>query len=626
MKLFKSSILAAIALVGFSFTACDDDNEYVPGEQSQGVYFATIPGNAIDLEKDGEVFEVTVCRQGGSAANTYNITAEYNDEIFTVPSTVTFTDGSNTASLFIGYNAALLGTDNAEEITLSFDEGADICAYGLSTVTFTVSIPIDWTPWEKLQEGTGDYTYTIWFEGVDAGLPVDIRTDRDNPDKAQVRISKWGNDMELFIDLNLATGECRVPQQDINDTYGDYGAVSIIDYNTYLENIGKAHQPASFFDSETGLFQLYVLYQVSAGVLADNYETFQVHGYKDYSVALKYEGILTTASNDVFATFVANIGADVSETRIAVADANVTSANDLVQGVVDGSAEYDVVEGTGALNIRVPLYEPATYNAAIVTFANGEPKNYVTTRFVYAGSGGGDAAEWTERGQGIIVDGWITAMFNFEDKDGNPIPYDKIAWPFIVEESNVNPGLYRLKELWTNEDCHFTYLNLNQNSTPTDILLDATNPNCVKLEPQYSGFTFKQQTKLLDFYVANYAGLLKYFDEMTDEQLIEAGVAEGFEGPVFYTFPWVSYGPIDDVNSWGYIPVDKTSDDFAFQSGIYFEFLDTEAGRPAKFRNANHKAQSIDLRNWRKDFRTNLIRKIANRPMQTFSATPRIRF
>ena len=89
MKLFKSSILAAIALVGFSFTACDDDNEYVPGEQSQGVYFAAIPGNAIALDKDGELFEVTVCRQGGSAANTYSITAEYNDEIFTVPSTVT---------------------------------------------------------------------------------------------------------------------------------------------------------------------------------------------------------------------------------------------------------------------------------------------------------------------------------------------------------------------------------------------------------------------------------------------------------------------------------------------------------------------------------------------------------
>ena len=138
MKLFKSSILAAIALVGFSFTACDDDHEYVPGEQSQGVYFAAIPCNASSLDKDGELFEVTVCRQGGSAANTYNITSVYNDEIFTVPSTVTFTDGSNTSSLFIGYNAALLGTDNAEEITLSFDEGADICAYGLSTVTFTV--------------------------------------------------------------------------------------------------------------------------------------------------------------------------------------------------------------------------------------------------------------------------------------------------------------------------------------------------------------------------------------------------------------------------------------------------------------------------------------------------------
>ncbi|MGN0211076.1 MAG: hypothetical protein ACI391_08195 [Muribaculaceae bacterium] len=624
MKLFKSSILAAIALVGFSFTACDDDNDYVPGAQSQGVYFATIPGNAIALEKDGTQFEVTVSRQGSSASNTYNITAEYNDEIFTVPSTVTFENGSNTTSIVITYDAALLGTDNAEEITLTFDEGADVCAYGLSTVTFTVSIPIDWTPWEKLQDGTGDYTYTIWFEGVDADLPVDIRTDRDNPDKAQVRISHWGNDMELFIDLNLATGECRVPQQNINDTYGDYGDVSIIDYNTYLENIGKADQQASFFDSETGLFQLLVIYQVSAGVLAYDYETFQVHGYKDFSVALNYEGILTTASNDVFATFAATIGADVTETRIAIYDANAASATDLVNGVVDGSAEYDVIEGTGAMNIRVPLYDPATYNAAIVTFANGEPKNYVTTRFVYAGSGGGDESEWTERGQGVIIDGWITSMFNFQDKDGNIIPYDKIAWPFIVEESNVNPGLYRLKDLWTTEDCHFTYLSLNQNSTPTDILLDATNPNCVKLEPQYSGFTYKASGKLLDFYVANYAGLLKYFNEMTDEQLIEAGVAEGFEGPVFYTFPWISYGPIDDVNSWGYIPVDETSDDYAFQSGIYFEFLDTEAGRPAKFRTAKHKA--INLANWRKDFQTRRICDIARLHSGMPNVERRIRF
>ncbi len=625
MKLFKSSILAAIALVGFSFTACDDDNDYVPGAQSQGVYFATIPGNAIALEKDGTQFEVTVSRQGGSAANTYNITAEYNDEIFTVPSTVTFTDGSNTASLFIGYNAALLGTDNVEEITLSFDEGADICAYGLSSVTFTVSIPVDWTPWEKLQEGTGDYTYAnIWFEGDDPGLPVDIRTDRDNPDSHQVRITHWGDDMELFINYNSKTGICRVPMQEVG-SHSSYGPIYIIDYNTWAELQGGTDDEASFFDSETGLFQLAVLYVISdLRYFGMDYETFQVAGYKDYSVALNYEGILTTASNDVFATFVANIGADVTETRIAIADANTGSATDLVQAVANGSAEYDVIEGTGALNIRVPLYEPATYNAAIVTFANGEPKNYVTTRFVYAGSGGGDASEWTERGQGIIIDGWITAMFNFQDKDGNPIPYDKIAWPFIVEESNVNPGLYRMKELWTNEDCHFTYLNLNQNTTPTDILLDATNPNCVKLEPQYSGFTYKSKSNLLDFYVANYAGLLKYFNEMTDEQLIEAGVAEGFEGPVFYTFPWISYGPIDDVNSWGYIPADENSDDFAFQSGIYFEFLDTEAGRPAKFRNANHKA--INLANWRKDFQTRRICDIARLHSTMPTVERRIRF
>ena len=625
MKLFKSSILAAIALVGFSFTACDDDNDYVPGAQSQGVYFATIPGNAISLDKDGELFEVTVCRQGGSAANTYNITAEYNDEIFTVPSTVTFTDGSNTASLFIGYNAALLGTDNAEEITLSFDEGADICAYGLSTVTFTVSIPIDWTPWAKMQEGTGDYTYAnIWFEGDDPGLPIDIRTDNDNPNTHQVRISHWGDDMDLFINYDSATGICRVPMQQVG-AHDSYGPIFIIDYNTYAELQGGQDKEASFFDSETGLFQLAVLYVISdLRYLGMDYETFQVHGYKDYSVALTYEGILTTAANDVFATFATTIGADVEETRIAIADASTGDANSLVQGVVDGSAEYEVIEGTGALNVRVPVYEPATYNCAVVTFANGEPKNYVTTRFVYAGSGGGESAQWVERGQGIIIDGWITAMFNFEDKDGNPIPYDKIAWPFIVEESNVNPGLYRLKELWTSEDCHFTYLNLNQNSTPTDILLDATNPNCVKLEPQYSGFTFKQQTKLLDFYVANYAGLLKYFDEMSDEQLIEAGVAEGFEGPVFYTFPWISYGPIDDLNSWGYIPVDQNSDAFAFQSGIYFEFLDTEAGRPAKFRTANHKA--INLANWRKDFQTRRICESARLHSTMPNVTPRIRF
>ena len=107
-------------------------------------------------------------------------------------------------------------------------------------------------------------------------------------------------------------------------------------------------------------------------------------------------------------------------------------------------------------------------------------------------------AVWTEKGEVTFVDGWITPGYK-----GNP---EKCAWKVKYEELEGTPGLYRLVDPWHAAGCPVA--SINTNTTAAYLVVDATDPEVVLIEPQYSGFTAPINGGDYNFTVANAAGML----------------------------------------------------------------------------------------------------------------------
>ena len=99
-----------------------------------------------------------------------------------------------------------------------------------------------------------------------------------------------------------------------------------------------------------------------------------------------------------------------------------------------------------------------------------------------------EASDWKPLGTGTLVDGWVTPGLMYPNGDIDPKNY-----PFEVEiyESVSTPCLYKLISPWTSDK--FPFREKNANSEPHDIIIDATNPDFVKVEPQESGFIHADQ-------------------------------------------------------------------------------------------------------------------------------------
>lgn len=97
--------------------------------------------------------------------------------------------------------------------------------------------------------------------------------------------------------------------------------------------------------------------------------------------------------------------------------------------------------------------------------------------------------EWTLLGTGILTDGWVTPGILKPASMLDPADH---TFEVQVYESTEKAGVYKLQSPWTSDK--FPYLDYNANTTPCDIVIDASNPEFVKIDPQVSGFVHKEPT------------------------------------------------------------------------------------------------------------------------------------
>ncbi|MBR4857288.1 MAG: hypothetical protein IKU94_11780 [Bacteroidaceae bacterium] len=527
MKSIKNIFNALLALVVVAgFASCADEPEYTPAGQLEGmqVYFPATNPSQFDLEQKDSSFEIEVSREVADAdANIAIAVTCSNDANYTFPSTVNFKAGEKTAKLNVAYKGSQMEYAVYDTIAISIADQKNVSPYSISNYEFVAGVPAPWTAWFNSKSAwtaagydaaawplgdekttTCDYTYSLYWAGVDAGLNISYRQYLLDPAIAQFKIDNWGSGVSLIIDYNTVTKNCQVAPQYAADN-SNYGAVTIGDVSHWQGSDYYASYPC-YYNPETGQFVLNVAYYVSAGSFGYGPETIQVAGFyiPDYSVDAQYLGIFTDKEQKAYAQIALNaVGVDAEKAMAYIVEKGADDA-----AVADAMAAGDV-QGTdlviGYNNIAIEEGLTGELKVVVCTVAEGAAMDVQSYSFEYYGGG---ANPWTSLGMGMYTEGIVCSLYNIEAQ----------TYEVEILESNDNPGLYRVVNPYGEQ---WAYAEANT-MTPVDYMeVNATDAEAVYIAPQMLGVNLEGGDTELGY--ATYAAYLYAAGQATLEDLKTLG-------------------------------------------------------------------------------------------------------
>lgn len=476
MKIIKKVFAALLALpVLAGFVACTEEADYDAATVQKGnaqVYFSKNDGS-VALVDGQSSFDVNVYRQDSVGELTVNLLKTDESGLFSAPESVTFADGEKMTSIPVTFDFSQLAADT--EYPVTFKLMSDSTYYGPNELTYNVK----YAPWSEWTEfGKGAYTYVQYFGGTYAA-PMYYRESLVNNTQAQFwyRGDVHGG-VSYIIDYNKETHELSVNEQHVADN-ANYGAVNIADSYYYWSvvrgdtEITKEDVP-SFYDPETGLFSLCVVYYVSAGYFGDGYEYFQLDGFTqyDYSVQLSVGGNYTADDGTMGKIVHIKKGANIANVRYAYVSGSLT--DETVQEVYDNlfyeTIEYTETSEDGYKLILVP--EDGDYAIAAIGYdEEGEAKGYAYANFTYESK-----SPWVSLGYCQYTDDLFAPLFEA------PVP----TYSVEIFEHSEKPGLYRMKDAY---GANYPYNETEEDYLPGTfyIEIDATDPSAVFINHQSMG-------------------------------------------------------------------------------------------------------------------------------------------
>ncbi len=450
------NILTGLGVIAMAMlTACGDDDvseSGIFGAPTDGAYFSTNLPSKIEVDKNGSTFDITVTRTSSQGTFTAGIAANDPAGIFSIPTSVTFVDGSDTASLTIGYDAAKMVGD--ENYTLSFQISDGASDYGNGAYSIVVVKPGDWTTWELLVEpGVYQYTGILFDPGEDGPCPVYTRKNVADPNIMQYCFGNIGmNDKNgnpvpdneqfglmygtnIYVNRDLTTNYCSVVEANtlvFNTNYNEY--VMITDTHTYYAGSKyEADYPESlsYYNPETGLFTLNVVYYISLGNFGKGDEYFQLGGFADYSMDIERRGNYVENGNES-ALFYVYKGEDIEFYRYTVLPGSLDQSQ-VDAAVADLKASEDAEELKTSGMITFNFTEGGVYTVILLGYAENEVKTIVAKEFnietVQASS------DWESQGYIAYTDGYICSIY----PGAVPNPY------YVeIESHKTIDGYYRL--------------------------------------------------------------------------------------------------------------------------------------------------------------------------------------
>lgn len=444
MKINKYFLGLAVAIMG-GLTSCNTDVEgdhYKTGLDNVSFEIAS-KSLSVPVNESSVTIPVTLTRGNVAAAYEAKYVASASAEgIFSDDGNgvVSFAAGQGTAT--INVKAANLEKEVPYTYTLTLSD-ADIATADTITrtqipeITITVQREGDWTEWKKWNSaGTADYIYGgYFFTGEDPDLTFTYRQSITTPTNYQLKLQHWGNDVDLVMNYDAATGEVYLPETFTGYTHSTYGPIYVTDYMNYKPGEG-VH---GTFDTQKGIITLAVYYFDADGGWGAGYEYIYIDGYvrADYSINdLTFTGIFTDAQQKVFAVGALELAADAKNVKAVVISANA-DASAVADAIAAGELEATSVE---AGQIYVPIAEGLTGNLQIVAAsmdAEGAVASVASAAFEYYGGG---ENPWKSLGKGYFTDNLVATKFSPDGEN----PYPAQTYEVEILENSNQPGMYRI--------------------------------------------------------------------------------------------------------------------------------------------------------------------------------------
>ncbi len=181
MKKLYSILFILAAMFTLTWTACTDEIEYVPAGPVEGIgaYFPPTVVTNYELEGTSGSITLNVMRTDSVGAVEAALTTTFTEggeNVFTVPSTVSFADGASTSSMTINYDELVRGT--TYNITLTFAEGTP---YGNSSITLTLLYPDEVVyTWKEVSTNAILKESTFSFIGMSDVETTGIKVEKAN--------------------------------------------------------------------------------------------------------------------------------------------------------------------------------------------------------------------------------------------------------------------------------------------------------------------------------------------------------------------------------------------------------------------------------------------------------------
>ena len=409
--------------VGFAFTSCSDDETIAPAPLPTGaqVFFSSDLPSTFDVSKAESKFTIPVYRANTSGAVTVPITAEQEEgSIYTVPTSVAFADGEESANIDITYNPDEVEYGIYE--SMSIELGKDYTTpYGASKLNLKVGA----TEWVDLGTGSyreglfADWTSSfasdpdVWAVAIQKNVVTDGVYRLINPYKGHslYKPSRWEGDGDYNMVIHAEDPEYVWVEAFYAGLDFGYGSMYFESFPAYYLRKGNSldavkSQAAEYFGQlKDGVITMPAnsflgsMSNYNNGGLYDGFNTSGMFAVAlpgaaiaDYSLDYEYVGRFIDTDQQYYVEGIAYFGQDIASAKAALVteDTYESIYDALVAGTYEGAV--DVADGTA---FRLPYDESGTYYVLIVAFnAAGEVAGELSSKVKAVIEGGEVSVNW----------------------------------------------------------------------------------------------------------------------------------------------------------------------------------------------------------------------------------------
>ena len=369
MKFLKKiAYMLTLAGMAFGLAACsNDDVEYEPAAPVEGaqVYFSTNNISSVNATMETTSFEVVVMRGNTEEAVNVPIKAVVsgpevegvdNASLFTIPTSVKFGAGIDTAKLTVNIDRENLVDGETYNIAFTLNDLSVVTPYGNSSMTVSVVVP---QPLKLLGVGLyrDDLVASIFNLGGFPEYEVEIYENMKTPgfiylknpygEAFPVNASNFhAYEEDVYFAIDISNPDAVViPEQPLGLSVDDYGDIWV---RMYLDNVGTYKDGIISFGPET-MEQAMTLYQGGSYDFwgcANGMSRLVMPGVAltDFSLELAYGGFRVAEDNaTVYPIARAAYGADVAEIQYAFVAGDITKDVEALTAALAGIEDGSVV-------------------------------------------------------------------------------------------------------------------------------------------------------------------------------------------------------------------------------------------------------------------------------------------